>query len=134
MVYLYSTIKDMSTRSKTLNLHEWSKDDTIISLYVTKFGNKGMYLKNEVEIAKFIGTSVGSLKMQCANIRTLLGDRKNSLSDFSSLQEQVYKEYGSLSQMELLRVVKNIIKQDEFERIEILKRMGKDPRKLVKIN
>jgi hypothetical protein len=36
--------------------------------------------------------------------------------------------------MELLRVVKNIIKQDEFERIEILKRMGKDPRKLVKIN
>ena len=124
----------MSTRSKKLNLHEWSKEDTIISLYITKFGNKGMYLKTESEIAKFIGTSVGSLKMQCANIRTILGHRNNSLSDFSNLQKSVFEEYGNLTQTELLKVVKIITKQDEFERIEILRKMGKDPSKFVKIN
>jgi hypothetical protein len=124
----------MSTLSKKLNLHEWSKEDTIICLYITKFGNKGMYLKTDSEIAKFIGSSVGSLKMQCSNIRTLLGHKNNSLSDFSNLQKSVFEEYGNLTQIELLKVVKTIIKQDDFERIEILRKMGKDPSKFSKIN
>lgn len=127
-------MKDMTTRSKTLNLHEWSKDDTIISLYVTKFGCKGLYLTSETEIAKFIGTTLASLKMQCANIRTLMGHRKGSLSDYSQLQQSIFSEYGNMPQFELMRVVKQIIKQDEFERIQILRKLGKDPSKLVKVN
>lgn len=124
----------MSSRTKTMGQHEWSKNDTIVSLYITKFGCKGLYLKTESEIAKFIGTSVGSLKMQCANIKTLMGQRFGSLSDYSSLQEQVHSEYGKLSQYELMKVVKGVIKQDDYERNEMLKKLGKDPSKFKKVN
>jgi hypothetical protein len=124
----------MSTRSKTLGLHEWSKQDTILSLYVTKFGCKGLHLKTESDVAKFIGTSVGSLKMQCANIKSLMGLNDGALSDYSSLQEEVYNQYGKVSQYELMKEVKKITGQDEVERNELLKKLGKDPSKFKKVN
>jgi hypothetical protein len=124
----------MSTRSKTLGLHEWSKQDTILSLYVTRFGCKGLYLKTESDVAKFIGTSVGSLKMQCANIKSLMGLNDGALSDYSSLQEEVYNQYGKVSQYELMKEVKKITGQDEVERNELLKKLGKNPSKFKKVN
>lgn len=119
---------------KSKSNHEWSKNDTILSLYYTKFGNKGLYLKTEEDIAKFIGTSSSSLKMQSANIRAIMGQTKNSLSDYSQIQLETFNEYNGMSEYELRKVVKDIINQDEVERVEILKKMGKDPSKLKMVN
>lgn len=123
----------MSKRTKTLGLHEWSKDDTILTLYYTKYGTYGLYLKSESDIAKFIGTSVSSLKMQSGNMRALMGENQMSLSDYSKLQEDVYNEYGEFSKISLMRKVKKIINQDTYERNEILRKMGKDPKKMVRV-
>jgi hypothetical protein len=125
--------KKTSKRSKTLGLHDWSKEDTILCLYYTKYGTHGLYLKTEDSLAKFIGTSAGSLKMQSANFRALMGQTEHSLSDYSQLQADVYNEFGGVSQYELMKVCKNIIGQDEYERNEILKKMGKDPSKMRKL-
>lgn len=126
-------VKKSTKRAKTLGLHEWSKNDTILSLYYTKYGTNGLYLKTENDIADFIGTSVSSLKMQSANIRSLMGRVESSLSDYSQLQEQVYNEFGNMNQYELMKVCREIIKHDDFERNEIFKKMGKDPSKMRKI-
>jgi len=123
----------MSTRAKTMGLHDWSKDDTILCLYYTKYGTKGLYLKNEEALADFIGSTSRSLKMQSANFRALMGQSNQSLSDYSQLQSEVFNEYNQLSQYELMKVCKNIIGQDEYERNEILKKMGKDPSKMKKL-
>lgn len=123
-----------SKRTKTMGLHEWSKNDTIISLYVAKYGTKGLYLKTEGDIAKFIGTSEASLKMQCANMRSLMGQSEKVLSDFSKLQSEVFDEYNGMSEYQLMKEVKNIINQDDFERSEILRKMGKDPSRMKMIN
>lgn len=125
--------KTTGKRAKTLGLHDWSKNDTILCLYFTKYGTHGLYLKTEDSLAKFIGVSTGSLKMQSANFRALMGHTEQSLSDYSQLQSEVYNEYGGLSQYELMKVCKTIINQDEFERNEILRKMGKDPSKMRKL-
>ncbi len=123
----------MGTRAKKLGLHEWSKNDTIITLYVTKFGTKGLYLKTELEVAKYIGVTLGSLKMQIANIRSLMGLTEVTLSDYSKMQKEVYDEFNKLYQHDFLKMVKNIIGQDIMELAEIFRKMGKDPNKMVRI-
>lgn len=123
----------MGARAKTLGLHEWSKDDTILTLYITKFGTKGLYLKTESEVAKYIGVTLGSLKMQMANIRSLMGLNESTLSDYSKVQKEVYDEFNKLFQYDFLKVVKQIIGQDKMELAEIFRKMGKDPNKMTKI-
>lgn len=123
----------MSNRTKTLGLHEWTKEDNILTLYYTKYGTYGLYLKDNHALSKWIGTSTGSLEMQSANFRSLMGMTDKVLSDYSKLQSEVYEEYGKMSKIELMRVVKNITDQDTFERNQILIKMGKDPKKLVRI-
>lgn len=119
-----------NSRAKTLGLHEWTKDDTILTLYVTKFDTKGLYLKTEKDVASFIGVSEGSLKMQCANIRSLSGEKGIVLEDYSKLQVEVFEQFNKLSQYELLKVVKVIIDHDGHERSEILRKMGMNPNKM----
>jgi hypothetical protein len=121
----------MKTNKK--GLHEWSKNDTILTLYVTKFGTKGIYLKSESDVSKFIGSSMGSLKMQMANFKFLMGFNQNSLSDFSKLQKEVFDEFNHLSQFDLLKVVKKIIGQDQVELKELFQKMGKDFSKMKKV-
>lgn len=116
-----------------MGLHEWSKNDTILTLYVTKFGTSGLFLKTLEDVANHIGVSVGSLKMQMANIRTLLGDNTASLTDFSKLQKEVFEEFNGLHQFQFVRVVKEVTGQNQMELISIFKRMGKDPQKMVKV-
>jgi hypothetical protein len=123
----------MKSRAKTMGLHEWSKNDTILTLYVTKFGTSGLFLKTLEDVANHIGASVGSLKMQMANIRTLLGDNTASLTDFSKLQKEVFEEFNGLHQFQFVRVVKEVTGQNQMELISIFKRMGKDPQKMVKV-
>jgi len=123
----------MATRSKTLGLHEWTKEDNILAFYYTKYGTYGLYLKDEGSLAKWIGTSLGSLKMQSANFRGLMGESERALSDYSKLQAEVYNECGDMSKMELMKLCKSIIDQDTYERNEILKKLGKDPKKMVRV-
>jgi len=123
----------MATRSKTLGLHEWSKEDNIVAYYYSKYGTYGLYLRDENSLAKWIGSSLGSLKMQAANFRALMGLKEYSLSDYSKLQAEVYNECGNMSKIELMKLVKKIIDQDTYERNELLKKMGKDPKKMVRI-
>jgi hypothetical protein len=114
------------SRTKTLNLHEWSKEDTIITLYLAKFGCTGLYLKTEQDVADFIGTSLASLKMQMANVRTLLGRTEGTLSDYSRLQDVVVSEYGRMTQFSLMNKVRSIINHNENELRMIFSKMGKD--------
>ena len=123
----------MATRSKTLGLHEWTKEDNVLAFYYTKYGTYGLYLTDEKQLAKWIGSSLGSLKMQSSNFRGLMGESERALSDYSKLQSEVYNEYGNMSKMELMKVAKLIIDQDTYERNEILKKMGKDPKKMVRV-
>lgn len=120
----------MAKRTKTLGLHEWTEKDTIITFYITKYGTKGLYLKTEADIANYLGVSVGSLKMQMANFRTLLGSQTGTLSDYSNIQEKVFNEYNDMTQYHFMKIVHELIGQDEIERNEILKKMGKDPSKM----
>jgi hypothetical protein len=123
----------MKSRAKTMGLHEWSKNDTILTLYVTKFGTSGLFLKTVEDVANHIGVTVGSLKMQMANIRTLLGDNTSTLTDFSKLQKDVFEEFNGLTKIQFMRVVKEITGQNQMELELIFKRMGKDPQKMTKI-
>jgi hypothetical protein len=123
----------MATRSKTLGLHEWSKEDNIVAYYYSKYGTYGLYLRDENSLAKWIGSSLGSLKMQAANFRALMGQVGHTLSDYSKLQSEVYNEYGNMSKIELMKLVKKIIDQDTYERNELLKKMGKDPKKMIRV-
>jgi hypothetical protein len=123
----------MSKRSETLGLHSWSEQDNILALYYTKHGNSGLYLKDETALANWIGSSVGSLKMQAANFRTLMGQIDGALSDYSKTQLEVFNTYGKMSKFDLMRIVKSIIGQDTYERNQILIKMGKNPNKMVKI-
>jgi hypothetical protein len=63
-----------------------------------------------------------------------MGLNEGSLSDYSSLQEEVFNQYGKVPQYELMKVVKHITGQDEVERNELLKKLGKDPSKFKKVN
>jgi hypothetical protein len=124
----------MKSRAKSMGLHEWSKNDTILTLYVTKFGTSGLSLKTESDVANHIGVSVGSLKMQMSNLRSLLGKTESALSDYSKLQKEVFDEFNGMKCFELLRVVKKITGQEDMELISIFKRMGKDPKKMVRVS
>lgn len=120
----------MAKRTKTLGLHEWTEKDTIITFYITKYGTKGLYLKTEADIASYLGVTVGSLKMQMANFRALLGSQTGVLSDYSNIQEKVFNEYNDMTQYHFMKIVHELIGQDEIERNEILRKMGKDPSKM----
>lgn len=140
--------------------HKWSKNDTILTLYYVKYGLNGLPIKSEDELAvNYIGTSKGSLMMQSANMRYILGDQSNILKDFSKMQSKIFDEYNRLSKEELKKIVLNIIENTDIDdnmkkirvaRLEreqkekdkirkqelarIFKRMGKDPKKMKKLN
>lgn len=115
---------------QTKGLHEWTKDELVVAFYITKYGNKNIYLKTETDVAKHFGVSLGSLKMQIANFRYLLGDRKGSLSDYSKDQETIFEEFNSKEWYLFNRQVRTFIGQDDFERAEALKKLGKDITKM----
>lgn len=142
-----------------VKIHKWNKEDTIITLYYTKYGIKGLFVKDEKELAEFIiGTTETSLFLQSLNIRYILGYDEGTLTDFSKLQERVVDDYHNLSEDKLKNIVLDIIdKRDidgnikrvkeikkakeiekrkrvsESELAEIFRKMGKDPSKMKKI-
>ena len=68
------TTAKRASRARTLGLHEWSKEDTILTFYRARWGTRGLYFENDKSFANFIGVSVGSFKMQVANFRSLMGE------------------------------------------------------------
>ena len=123
--------KNSTSKSiKTKGLHEWTKDELVVAFYLTKYGNKNIYLKSETDVAKHFGVSSGSLKMQMANFRYLLGDKKGSLTDYSRDQESIFNEYNGKDWLSFNRFVRVVIEQDSFERTEALSKMGKDISKM----
>jgi hypothetical protein len=123
--------KESTSKSiKSKGLHEWTKEELVVAFYLTKYGNKNIYLKTESDVAKYFGVSIGSLKMQMANFRFLLGDKKGSLTDYSKDQEMIFETYSKMDWLSFNREVRTNIGQDTFERSEALRRMGKDVSKM----
>lgn len=146
-----------------VRLHDWDKDDTIITLYFVKYDLKGLPVKNEKDLAEgVIGSTKASLVMQAANIRYVLGYTEGILDCFSDIQKKVVDEYNTKTFEELKDIVVDIItkrdisgnidkvrknqklKEDEkkkketearkqVELDEIFRRMGKDPSKMKKL-
>jgi hypothetical protein len=68
--------------------------------------------------------------MQMANFRYLLGDKKGSLTDYSKDQEMIFETHNSMDWLSFNRQVRVTIGQDDFERAEALRKMGKDVSKM----
>jgi len=123
--------KESTSKSiKTKGLHEWTKEELVVAFYLTKYGNKNIYLKTETDVAKSFGVSLGSLKMQMANFRYLLGDKKGSLTDYSKDQEMIFEEFNGMDWLGFNRKVRTFIGQDDHERAEALRKLGKDVSKM----
>lgn len=118
-------VVEKKSRAKTLDLHEWTDDDTILALYYGRFGLKNLYLKTEDDMANFIGTTVCSLKRGSMNMRFLMGCSTRTLTDFSKQQKRIYDEFGKYGEYKLFCKVKEIIDQDEVLREQEFKKLGK---------
>jgi hypothetical protein len=112
----------MANRTKTLKLHDWTKEDFILTYFWVKWGLAGLYIKDEKGLADYIGVSVNSLRMQAENFRFLMG--KEGLSDVKKLQVEVYEEWGKQSLILLRTKVRQIIDQDNHDRKEVLRNKG----------
>jgi len=122
-------VRNNEKRSKTMGLHQWNENDTILCYYYTKFGLKNLMYDTEEKLSGYIGTTLHSLKKQSMNFRYLMGKSTKTLSDFSKLQKEIYDVLEDYNFNQIHKLVKDIIKQDEFERNELLKLRGYDPSK-----
>jgi hypothetical protein len=117
----------INKRTKTLGLHQWTENDTILCYYYSKYGLEHLMYNTEEKLSGFIGTTLNSLRKQGMNFRYLMGKNTRTLSDFSKLQKDVFDVLEGYNFNQVHRFVKSIIKQDEWERNEILKQKGYDP-------
>lgn len=112
--------------------HKWDRDDTIITLYFTKFGIKNLPVKDERDLAEnVIGSSLDSLLMQSSNVNFVLGKTHGSLNCFSKIQEEIVKEFDTTKEIDLRNKVIEIIDNDDrkviiSERIKIRKEVEKE--------
>lgn len=125
--------KESKKRAKTLELHEWTDDDTILALYFGKFGLKNLYFKTDKDMADFIGTTTGSLIKGSMNMRFLCGYPDKTLTDYSKQQKRIFDEYNGYGQYKLFCKVKEIINQDEVLREIEFKKLGKPYKSYKKI-
>jgi len=117
--------------------HPWTKNDTILSFYYTKFGLDKLGIDETQCAEEYIGTSVGSLRMQRLNVRCVMGYTEEILSCTSSLQRSVYDEFNSMSdydlRIECFNILdeadkdSNIIRSKIYNGLEVIKdRNNKD--------
>jgi hypothetical protein len=126
---MINQVRNNEKRSKTMGLHQWNENDTILCYYYTKFGLKNLMYDTEEKLSGYIGTTLHSLKKQSMNFRYLMGKSTKTLSDFSKLQKEIYDVLEDYNFTQVHKLVKDIIKQDEWERQELLKLRGYDPSK-----
>lgn len=136
--------------------HKWDRDDTIITLYYTKYGVKRLPVKDERDLAEnVIGSSLDSLKMQSSNVEYVLGKTQGALNCFSKLQKEVVDEFKVMQETDLRNMVLEIVDdtdrkvvvaerikerrevekeekgKDEKKKLDaIFRKMGKDPSKM----
>lgn len=108
---------------KKRQLHHWTKEDFILTLFITKYGTSGLYMRDKESISKKIGTSVGSLTKMVSNLNHLLG-KPNQLNHIKNLQQEVFNEYNNKPYLEYLNEVRSIVHNDEMSRQMIMERMG----------
>lgn len=113
--------------------HTWTKEDYILTFFVTKYGTTGLYLKTDDDISKFIGTSKSSLTKMKSNFNHLLG-LPNQLTHIKNLQQEVFEEFRTLDLTTIKSKVKSIIKQDEIELKQIFSKLGRNPNSMKKIS
>lgn len=116
-------------RPKKVGLHEWDEDSTIVALYFARFECQGLYLKTEADVARYLGVTIPSFKLQIEKIYELFKGADVKKGDFSKELLKVFKKHSNTNKFVLQQMVRKIIKQSEFERNELLKKMGKDPSK-----
>lgn len=116
-------------RPKKVGLHEWNEDSTLVALYFARFECQGLYFKTESELAKSLGVTVPSFKLQVDKLRELSKGIDPKKGDFSKEQVKVHKKYADSNRYVLQQLVKKITNQDEYERADLLRKMGKDPSK-----
>ena len=126
---MINQVRNNEKRTKTMGLHQWNENDTILCYYYTKFGLKNLMYDTEENLSGYIGTTLHSLKKQSMNFRYLMGKSTKTLSDYSKLQKEIYDVLEDYNFNQIHKLVKDIIKQDEFERNELLKLRGYDPSK-----
>ena len=111
----FNQVNEAYSTSKLRN-HVWDENDGILTLYYVKYGLDRLPVQNEKELAEWIiGSTVGSLNMQAANIRYLLGYPDGVLTDFSAAQKAAVNKYGDATRGDLEYVVNEIIDERDFE-------------------
>lgn len=114
-------------------LHHWTKEDFMVTFFVTKYGHTGLYLKDSDDVKNFIGTSKNSVTKMMSNFRHLLGV-PNQLSHVKTLQQVVFDEFNNMDVLTFKDLVKKVIKQDEVELYNLFLKMGKNPSKMKKVS
>ena len=113
-------------------LHHWTKDDFMVTFFVTKYGHTGLYLKDTTDMKNFIGTTKNSITKMMSNFRHLLGE-PNQLTHIKTLQQVVFDEFNNVDVLTFKEMVKKIIRQDEVELYTTFLKMGKNPSRMKKI-
>lgn len=111
-------MKEKSSGSKKENQKdiykpEWTKDDTVLTWYCTKYVKDGdtrkLGLKDLAEVAThIIGSTEFSLTQQMSNMRYLMGDT-SALNCFSKIQEQVYNDHRDTNEEDLREICLDVI-------------------------
>jgi hypothetical protein len=126
---MMNQVRNNNKRTETLGLHQWTENDTILCYYYTKYGLEHLMYNTEEKLSGYIGTTLNSLRKQSMNFRYLMGKKTKTLSDFSKLQKDVFDVLDGYNFNQIHKFVKNIIKQDDWERQELLRQRGYDPSK-----
>jgi hypothetical protein len=105
--------KSRKVAQKDVYKPEWTKNDTILTWYCTKFIKEGdtrkLGLKDLTEVAnQIIGSTEFSLTQQMSNMRYLMGDT-TALNCYSKIQEEVYNDHRDTTEEVLREMCLDII-------------------------
>ena len=99
--------KNVEARTKTTKKnHEWTEKDDIVTLYLYRFGDKGIPFTLE-GIGDKLGMGFNSLKMRIANFKAI--DGKGGLEHYGKQSLRIYERYKKTPEGELKYMVLKIL-------------------------
>jgi hypothetical protein len=132
--------------------NKWNKDDSIITLYFTKFGTKYLPVKDVFELVGKMGMDIETLKNQSVGFGNIINKKNESAT---KLQKTVIEEFDTKDEKEFREIVIEILdneerqviinqrvslhqdvdsekkkKEDKKKLDTIFRKMGKDPSKM----
>lgn len=107
------------------DLHHWTKNDYKLIYFICKYGFGLIWLKSEMDVSTFIGTTETSVKKMCSNFRHLMG-QLNQLTHIKVLQQEIFDEYKNKPLCEFRNEIYEIIDQEEKMRERSVFRMGRE--------